>query len=147
MFFKVLPNHDFVKVDENKTSRGVKQMKVEYSVTLFVCTNGDGSHKIPLSLIGTAKEPRCFRNKPLPLKKFRQTKAWCNVRDIQESFDCFLEQILSRTMGKVSLLMTVATLILCLDLEAIVRLRLSNCPPDTASMYQPMDTGIISMVK
>jgi hypothetical protein len=48
MFFKVLPNRGYVKVDEKKTSRGVKQAKVKDRVTLFVCTNGDGSHKIRL---------------------------------------------------------------------------------------------------
>ena len=38
-------------------------------LTVLCCSNADGSHKIPLFIVGKAKKPRCFRGvKSLPVK-------------------------------------------------------------------------------
>jgi hypothetical protein len=42
---------------------GTKQLKAKGRFTLFVCTNGDGLHSLPLSITGSAKKPKCFRGK------------------------------------------------------------------------------------
>ena len=37
-------------------------MKAKSRVSLYVCTNATGSLKVPMSVVGTAANPRCFRN-------------------------------------------------------------------------------------
>jgi hypothetical protein len=51
-----MPNKGYGSVAEKKTSRGIKQMKAKDRVTLFVCTNGEVSNKIPLSIIGSLRK-------------------------------------------------------------------------------------------
>lgn len=55
----MLPSRTFISHDENNPA-GYKQSKER--VTLMVCANGNGSHKIPLFLIGKSKVPVCFKN-------------------------------------------------------------------------------------
>jgi len=51
LLYKCLPNRSYVSEDEVKTARGTKLMKAKDRVTLYVCTNADGSDFVPLSII------------------------------------------------------------------------------------------------
>ena len=62
LFFKLLPNRSYVKKEHSKTARGTKHMKAKDRVTLYIATNATGTDKVPLGMIGKAKQPRCFRN-------------------------------------------------------------------------------------
>ncbi len=69
LFYKLLPKRSYVTQYENKkTLRGTRQMSAKDRITAYVCTNADGSEKLPLAIIGTAKNPRCFRlgHPPVP---------------------------------------------------------------------------------
>lgn len=48
-------------------------------VTVMVCANATGTHKIPLLLIGKSKNPRCFKNVKIPLTYKSQKNAWMNA--------------------------------------------------------------------
>jgi hypothetical protein len=80
LFFKVLPNCSYMKKSELETARGTKLMKAKGCVTLYITTNADGTDKVPLSMIGKPKEPRCFVNQQhlLAMKYYSQTEAWSN---------------------------------------------------------------------
>ena len=80
LFFKLLPNRAYVKNEETKVARGTKLMKAKDRVTVYVCTNGDGTDLVPLSIIGSAKNPRCFRNGRKKLKYYNQKKAWSDTK-------------------------------------------------------------------
>eukprot|EP00171_Calliarthron_tuberculosum_P001839 IDg1839t1 len=68
LFFKLLPKRTYVLHHENKkTLRGVKAMKAKDQITAYVCSNADGTSKVPLSIIGTAKNPRAFRLAACPV--------------------------------------------------------------------------------
>ncbi|XP_051171030.1 jerky protein homolog-like [Leptopilina boulardi] len=58
LFWKMMPRATFVTEYENK-AEGSKISKER--VTVMVCANADGSHKIPLFVIGKSKKPRCFK--------------------------------------------------------------------------------------
>jgi hypothetical protein len=106
LFFKVLPNHSYVKKSESETAHGTKLMKAKDRVTLYITTNADGMDKVPLSMIGKAQEPSCFDDWQhlLPTKYFSQKKAWsdsinkllnklpltllCTIRIDKCLFDC-----------------------------------------------------------
>src|SRR5437868_4977465 len=56
---------------------GCKQSKER--ITVAVCCNGDGSHKLPLWIIGKYANPRCFKNinhANLGCKYRNNAKAW-----------------------------------------------------------------------
>ena len=76
LFFKCLPNRRFVDAKDAKIARGTKLIKAKDRITLFVTTNATGTDKVPLSMIGRAKNPRCFINQRRRLNYYSQNKAW-----------------------------------------------------------------------
>ena len=62
LYFKLIPHSTYAaRNEERRQVRGTKAQKVKDRVTLITCTNATGTHKIPLSMIGKAAKPRCFR--------------------------------------------------------------------------------------
>ncbi len=50
-------------------------MSAKDRTTAYVCSNADGSEKLPLAIIGTAKNPRCFRLGSPPVPYFSNKTA------------------------------------------------------------------------
>ena len=64
LFYKPLPRRTHVSIwQDRKSLRGIKSVKAKERVTAFVCTNATGTHKLPMAIIGTAKQPRCFKTR------------------------------------------------------------------------------------
>jgi len=63
-----MPNEDI------STTKGKKKAKDQ--VSLIVCANAFGTHKIPCALIGKPKEPACIKDQQWPIPYFNQAKAW-----------------------------------------------------------------------
>ncbi|CAM9423972.1 unnamed protein product [Phaeothamnion confervicola] len=62
--FRILPTVTYLSQhDDRKSARGAKGMKVKDRITLFVCTYATGRQEVPLSIIGTAKNTRCFKGR------------------------------------------------------------------------------------
>jgi hypothetical protein len=120
LFFKVLPNRSYMKKSELETACGTKLMKAKDCVTLYITTNADGTDKVPLSMIGKPKEPRCFVNRQhwLPMKYYSQKKAWSNSTVFLKWWNDFLLHICRRT---------VKTALLILD----------NCGPHGTELKDP----------
>ena len=84
--FHLLPRQTYVHRSENNV-RGTKSMKSKDRVTLYIATNATGSQKVPLSMIGGSKNPRCFGRRQ-EKRKFMycdQNKAWSDTR----TFTCW----------------------------------------------------------
>ncbi len=80
-------------------------MSANDRISAYVCTNADGSEKLPLAIIGTAKIPRCFRLGRPPVPYFSNKTAWSTSQTFQKWFNyVFLPQIRSRTSKKVAFL-------------------------------------------
>jgi hypothetical protein len=61
LFFQILPRYSLLMPNEDISStRGKKKAKDR--VSLIVCANATGTHKIPCSLIGKPKTPACIRD-------------------------------------------------------------------------------------
>jgi hypothetical protein len=105
LFFKVLPNRSYVKKSELETARGTKLMKAKDCVTLYITTNADGMDKVPLSMIGKPKEPRCFVKQKhlLPMKYYSQKEAWSNSMVFLKWWNNFLLHICRRTVKPILL--------------------------------------------
>ena len=67
LFFRAIPNRSYLLPDEGdacQVARGVKAMKAKERLTIILCVNATGSCKMAPVVIGTAKNPRCFKSKP-----------------------------------------------------------------------------------
>ena len=69
LFYGCVPNRAYVQAGQLRQVRGTKAMKAKDRVTLVLACNASGSHKIPVAMIGKAKQPKCFKppRDPCPL--------------------------------------------------------------------------------
>jgi hypothetical protein len=145
LFFRLLPRYSLLMPDEDiSTTKGKKKSKDR--VSLIVCANAVGSHKIPCALIGKPKAPACIKDHQWPVPYFIQAKAWMDVETCWKWFnEVFLLEVKKRTGCRVLLL---------LDndpghFEAFERdnVRIVFFPPNCTSWKQPCDMGIIAALK
>jgi hypothetical protein len=149
LMFKCLPNRGYVKRSEVKTARGTKMMKVKDRVTIYVCTNASGTDFYPLSIIGKSAKPHCFRSHSLKLQYYNQKKAWSDTATFKRWWSDFLVHIRSRTNERVLLILDncgphcgkAAEFMNDPQVEVVM------LPPNCTSVYQPMDSGVIAMIK
>ncbi len=80
LFFKFCSNCSYVVEESQKGAQVTKATKAKDRVTLYVCTNATRTDKFPLSMIGRAKKPRCFRNHANKLDYYSQAKAWFDTK-------------------------------------------------------------------
>lgn len=128
---------------------GFKKEKTR--ITLLACCNNDGSERMPLMIIGTAVRPRPFKGKfgsELGFDYHANRKAWMT----KELFFAWLKRLdlyIGRTPGRKILLL----LDNCSahgkkeEMPPLHNVRVEFLPPNTTSMVQPMDAGIIAWVK
>lgn len=147
LFYKCLPNRCYVKEENVKTARGTKLMKAKDRLTLYVCTNASGSDMVPLSVIGKSKNPRCFRIRSPKLPYYNQAKAWSDRRVFTLWFQYFLNYIRNRTSNKVLLLLDNCGPHGNELVDPNGQVSVMFLPPNTTSVYQPMDAGIIATLK
>jgi hypothetical protein len=149
LFFKVLPNQSYVKKSESETTHGTKLMKAKDCVTLYITTNADGMDKVPLSMIGKPKQPRCFVNQHhlLPMKYYSQKEAWSNSTVFLKWWNNFLLHICRRTIKPVLLILDNCGPHGTELKDPQGQVKVVFLPPNVTSVYQPMDAGVIAMVK
>lgn len=133
--------------ENSKTVRGTKGMTAKDRVSAYMCTNATGEAKVPMAIIGKSKNPRCFRNRPPPVKYFSQANAWSDSTTFKTWFhEVFLPFILRHTCEPVLLIMDG-----CASHGELVdprgQVETITYLPNVTSRYQPMDKGIISAVK
>ncbi|XP_066152183.1 jerky protein homolog-like [Euwallacea fornicatus] len=72
LFWKLLPDKTLVHSNE-AMAPGRKSRKER--ITFLACTNGDGTQKLRLLVIGKAKNPRPYKNKTLPVEYVSSSNA------------------------------------------------------------------------
>ena len=77
-FYRCLPHRSYVSARERRSARGSKSMRAKDRVTAVLCVNADGSHKLPIAIIGKAVRPLCFRPPApgFPVPYFSQVNLW-----------------------------------------------------------------------
>jgi hypothetical protein len=97
LFFRLLPKYNLLMPYEDiLTTRGKKKSKDW--VSLIVCANVVGTHKIPCALIGKPKAPACIRDRKWPVPYFSQVKAWMDVETCWKWFnEVFFPEVKKRT--------------------------------------------------
>jgi hypothetical protein len=144
LFYRLEPDRSLA----TRRLAGRKADKERLSIAL--CTNADGSHKLNPLVIGKYAKPRCFKNintSNMPVTYRSNNKAWMITNLFQEWLQEFDHQVGRKYHGQRVLLL----LDNCsshkmggLDLQYVDVLFL---PPNTTSKIQPMDAGIIVSFK
>jgi len=74
LFFRLLLRYNLLMPNEDiSTTRGKKKSKDR--VSLIVCANAVGTHKIPCALIGKPKAPACIKDRQWHVPYFSQVKV------------------------------------------------------------------------
>jgi hypothetical protein len=126
------------------TTRGEKKSKDR--VSLIVCANTVGSHKITCALIGKPKAPTCIKDHQWHVPYFIQAKAWMDVEMCWKWFnEVFLPKVKKQIGRRVLLLLDNAPG----HFEAFEHdnVRIVFFPPNCTSWKQPCDMGIIAALK
>ncbi|XP_036338616.1 jerky protein homolog-like [Rhagoletis pomonella] len=150
LFWKKLPDKTLALRTE-KTAPGRKIGKER--ITLLVCCNASGEHKLKLLMIGKAKNPRVFKQVKLPLEYANSTNAWMTEMIFRNWFkNSFVVQVRKHLKEKnlpvkALLLLDNATchpLSLASSEEDICVMFL---PPNCTALVQPMDQNAIRILK
>ncbi|XP_045520537.1 tigger transposable element-derived protein 4-like [Pieris brassicae] len=141
LFFKLMPDKSYVFKGETCHGGIVSKERL----TVLSCANSDGSEKLPLLVIGKAKNPRCFKNvKSLPVTYDAQSRAWMTsirfidwLKAVDDHFQIKCRRI-----------------ILFIDncpahpkSVKLKNIKLVYLPPNATSKLQPMNQGIIKVLK
>ena len=115
-------------------------------ITVFVCANMDGSEKRKLLVIGKSKKPRCFKNiQTLPVNYQANKKAWMT----SELFEAELmkwDNELQHKNRKILLLIDNCTAHVNIQ-QKLKNIKQVFLPPNSTSVLQPMDQGVIRSLK
>ena len=145
LFFRMIPRFTLLcPTEDEKSVRGRKIKKDR--ITLTVCANADGSHKLDLQLIGKPKTPACIKGKQWPVPYYSQRNAWMDVSTYMKWFDeIFYPAVRLKTRKPVLLLLDNAPG----HATEFVRddVQVKFFPPRVTSWKQPMDMGIIAALK
>ncbi len=109
LFFKVMPRVSYVHShqDGHAALNDKVSLSVNDRITAYVCSNADGSERVPLSVIGKARHSLCFKTGPIPngMTYFSNESACSNANSFRAWFkNVFVSFIRSRTSEKVVLL-------------------------------------------
>ena len=146
LMYKCLPNCGYVELEKKRITRGSKTMNAKDRITLYIFMNADGSDKYPLVMIGKAKKPRCFREGK-KLTYYAQKKAWSDGVTFMRWFDEFVQHIKSKTQEQVLLILNNCVPYAAQIESSEPQVRVAFLPKYTTSVFQPVDAGIIAMLK
>jgi len=141
LFFKLLPDKSLVFKKES--CHGGKLSKER--VTVLACANATGTHKLRLLVIGKSRSPCCFKNvKSFPVDYVSQSRAWMTA-ELFSNWLKKLDQYFAKKNKKVLLFVDN-----CpahpKDVE-LEFLKVVFFPPNATSRLQPLDQGIIKVLK
>ncbi|XP_048006503.1 tigger transposable element-derived protein 4-like [Leguminivora glycinivorella] len=141
LFFKLMPDKSYVFKGE--TCHGGKASKER--LTVLACANSDGSEKLRLLVIGKAKNPRCFKNvRSLPVKYDGQSRAWMTGNRFVEWLKALDDHFQVKCRQIILFIDNCPAHPKGVELKNI---KLVFLPPNATSKLQPMDQGIIKVLK
>ena len=140
LFYKATPDIGLATTGQS----GTKKQKER--ITTVHCSNADGSHIVPLWIIGRAKNPRCFGTQRSNLRGLNfawrfNKKAWMTALIFLDYIKWF-----DGLMGgrKVLLLIDSAPghtggMLTILERASLLNTRVEFLPKNVTSLYQPLD--------
>lgn len=142
LYYRGLPDRGHCFKGE-KLSGGKKAME---RITVLVCANMTGTEKLPLFIIGKSKHPRCFPRHPkdLPVRYSSNKNAWMTSVIFEEYLYEWNRKLQDRGRNVLLFVDNCSAHPTNLQLSNI---KIEFLPPNTTSLMQPMDMGIIKNLK
>ena len=151
LFYRAIPNRSYLAADEGdsrQVGRGRKSMKAKERVTIVLCVNATGTCKLTPVVIGSAKNPRCFKQNPPSLPYYHQPNAWNDTVNYNKWWDeVFLPAVRNSTQGPVALIVDGFSGHDNSCNDPLGQVKVFKFPPNVTSIYQPLDQGIIAALK
>lgn len=149
LFYRLLPRRSYTNMQGNmKSVQGTKYMKTEDRITTYVCTNADGSVKVPISMIGLEKHPPCFRLGSPSVPYLSQEHAWSDGVTFKVWFEeIFLPCVRTNTTDPVILLVDLSITNGFEPQDIQGQVRIAHFPRNSATIHQPVERGIITAWK
>ncbi|XP_025407826.1 tigger transposable element-derived protein 6-like [Sipha flava] len=141
LFFRGIPTKSLVQKSESCS--GGKKAKDR--LTVFVCGSMAGEIRKPL-VIGKSKKPRCFKNmdiSSLPVIWKFNKKAWMTTEIMEKWLRYFNADMRSQNRNVLIFLDNAA----CHPKIELSNTKILMLPPNTTSITQPMDQGVIYTFK
>ncbi|GFO02073.1 tigger transposable element-derived protein [Plakobranchus ocellatus] len=141
IFYQCLPDKT-LDFKGNVCTRG---KKAKDRLTVLVAANMSESEKLPLLSIGESAKPRCFNNiKKLPVQYAANKKAWMT----SDIFISWLQKLDRKFLLQGhSVAMIVDNCPAHPSVDNLKAIKLVFLPPNTTSILQPCDQGIINSFK
>ncbi|XP_067139686.1 jerky protein homolog-like [Centruroides vittatus] len=153
LYWKKMPTKTLVSKNE-MSAPGFKVSKSR--ITVMVCGNVTGTHRLPLLIVGKSKNPRCFKGiKKLPVTYKNQKNSCMDTTIFIEWYDTvFIPEVKKHHLktgnsGNVFLLIDNAPSHFSnISLERENgKFKVVYLPPNVTSILQPMDQGVIECFK
>lgn len=155
LWWRLMPSKSLVHCGE-KQAKNFKKSKDR--VTLLGCANASGTCKLPLAFIHKSARPRCFKHmdmNTLPVHYFSQSKAWMTSKLFEKWFhDMFVPHVKKFCEDKsieYKILLLVDNAPAHPSIEILQsrdgKVKTMFLPPNTTSVLQPMDQGILETLK
>ncbi|GFU87453.1 tigger transposable element-derived protein 1 [Trichonephila clavipes] len=151
LFWKKMPTRTYIAKSE-KTASGFKAAKDR--VTLLLCSNASGDRMLKPLLVNRSLKPRALKGKDLnttlPVHWMANKKAWVTTAIFTEWFNkCFVPEV-ENYMNEMGLEFKILLILDNAPGHPILEhpnIKVAFFPPNTTSLIQPLDQGIISTFK
>ena len=141
IFFRVLPNKSLIFKGEKCHGGNSNKERI----TALICSNASGKDKLPLLIIGKSLKPRYFKDSPkLPVIYRANKKAWM-VGKIFEEWVRMLDKRMTLLQRNIALI--IDNCAAHPNVDKLKSIKIYFLPPNTTSVIQPMDMGIINNLK
>lgn len=141
LFFKATPD----KCLRFKGEKCVGGKMSKDRISVMLAANLNGTEKKKLLVIGKAKQPRCFKHKPqLPVDYYANSRAWMTSSIFEDYLQKWDQQLISRRR---KIVLVVDNCPAHPKISTLTNIKLIFLPPNTTSLIQPLDQGIIRSLK
>jgi hypothetical protein len=142
LFSNLLPDKTYAFKGES--CHGGKRSKDR--ITVLVCTNMDGSEKMPLLVNGKSEKLRCFKHvKPMPCTYRHNSSAWITSALFMEFLTCLERRMAAK--NRKTLLFVGHCAEHPKDTSKLRNVEVEFLPANTTKVLQPMDKEIIRSLK
>lgn len=148
LFFRCLPKRTIIVpgIDGDGINPGIRYSSDKSRVSIVLCVNASGTTKVPMLVIGKAKRPRCLKKFKFPsnVTYASQSQAWLDGHQFQLWFRKVFKPSVVQ-YEKVALVLDNASQHFAVSGDEQVSLFF--LPPNSTSLVQPLDLGIIALLK
>ena len=156
LFWRRLPKQVLKSASGNAVIKETEEKIKTDRITLAVCANASGSHKLPLFLINKYGNPRALKHSytNLPVRYVHNENGWMNAETFhvwyQEEFKPYVRKRQLEENDNNKVLLIVDNFIAHKIPEEEMyddHFKIVFLPPNTSSLIQPMEQGIITKLK